>query len=135
LIFAGTGPERARLERSGFEVLGWLPRDALARFYWRASAMVMPSRWQEPFGLAGIEALSMGTSVVAWDSGGIAEWHGERDLVAWGDTLGLAQALRRAVAEGRRQPDDRFGPDEPTRRLVGLYNSMRAAALERAPLG
>jgi glycosyltransferase involved in cell wall biosynthesis len=135
LIFAGTGPERSRLEGSGFEVLGWLPRHALGRFYRRAAAVVMPSRWQEPFGIVGIEALSLGTPVAAWDSGGIAEWHGGGGLAAWGDTKGLAQALRRATLEGRRPPDDRFGPDEPMRRLVALYNSMRARALGGAPLG
>ena len=135
LIFAGTGPERARLEKAGFEVLGWLRRDALARFYRRAAVILMPSRWQEPFGIVGIEALSLGTPVVAWHSGGIAEWHSGGELVAWGDTVGLAQELRRAAADVRPAPDQRFGPDRPMSRLVALYNSMRAAALGRAPLG
>jgi glycosyltransferase involved in cell wall biosynthesis len=73
LVFAGTGPERERLERSGFEVLGWLNREALSRFYKRAAVVLLPSRWQEPFGIVGIEALSLGTPVAAWESGAVAE--------------------------------------------------------------
>ena len=102
LVFAGTGPLRGELERGGFEVLGWLDRARLSALYTRARAVLLPSRWQEPFGIAGLEAQRMGVPVVAWDSGGVAEWHhGER--VAWGDVHGLARALRQAV-EQREEP-------------------------------
>lgn len=96
LVFAGSGPLRADLEREGFEVTGWLDRARLSSLYRRARAVLLPSRWQEPFGIVGVEAQAMGVPVVAWSSGGLAEWHrGER--VAWGDVQGLARALRAAV--------------------------------------
>ena len=33
-----------------------------------------PIRWQEPFGLVGLEALAHGVPVVAFDKGGVREW-------------------------------------------------------------
>ena len=38
-----------------------------------AAAVVVPSRWPEPFGRVALEALMMGTPVVATSSGGLAE--------------------------------------------------------------
>ena len=75
LVAAGTGPLRRQVEAEGVEVLGWIDRRRLSATYRRAAVVVMPSRWQEPFGLVGLEALTLGTPVVAWDSGGVCEWH------------------------------------------------------------
>jgi len=97
LVFAGTGPLRCEVEAAGFEMLGWLDRAGLSRAYRRARAVVLPSRWQEPFGIAGLEALAMGVPVVGYDSGGVGEWHPGDGLVAWGDAAALARALRAAV--------------------------------------
>jgi glycosyltransferase involved in cell wall biosynthesis len=133
LVFAGTGPERGRLEGEGFEVLGWLDRKAMSRFYRRTAAVLLPSRWQEPFGLVGIEALSLGTPVVAWDSGGVAEWCEGPGLVPWGDVEGLATALRWAV-DGPRGRHTRFERQEAMARLRVLYNSMASAARPSAAL-
>jgi glycosyltransferase involved in cell wall biosynthesis len=80
----------------------------------------MPSRWQEPYGIAGIEALSFGVPVVAWESGGVGEWHPGPGLVRWGDVSGLAGALSRAV-ERRLLLLYRFERDEALGRLVRVY--------------
>ena len=78
LVVAGTGPLRAELtaqagrgEGPELEVLGWVDRDRLSGLYRRALALLLPSRWQEPFGIVGLEALSFGVPVVAWESGGV----------------------------------------------------------------
>lgn len=95
LVFAGSGPERGRLEDAGHAVLGWVDRPRLAGLLRGAAALILPSRWQEPYGLVGPEALSVGTPVVAWESGAVSEWHpGGELLVPWGDMDGLAAALR-----------------------------------------
>jgi glycosyltransferase involved in cell wall biosynthesis len=127
LVLAGTGPLRAELEAyareaSGppLQVLGWVERGRLAGLYQRARALVMPSRWQEPYGIAGIEALSFGVPVVAWESGGVGEWHPGPGLVRWGDVSGLAGALSRAV-ERRLLLLPRFERDEALGRLVRVY--------------
>lgn len=102
LVFAGTGSARAELEREGFEVTGWLDRERLAHAYRRCRVLVMPSRWQEPFGIAGLEALELGAQVAAWRSGGVEEWH-PGPLAEWGDVEGLAAILRELWARPRRE--------------------------------
>ena len=126
LVFAGTGPLRAALEREHVEVLGWVPHARLSAVYRRARALLLPSRWQEPFGIAGLEALSMGVPVVAWDSGGVREWLGDPG-VAWGDVGGLARALR-ASAGRRPAPTAGYEPEAMMSRLDAVYATTPAGA-------
>lgn len=51
---------------------GWVKDPG--EYYKKADIVVLPSRWQEPFGLAGVEAFSYGIPVIACDVGGIHEW-------------------------------------------------------------
>ncbi|NOR44124.1 MAG: glycosyltransferase, partial [Candidatus Delongbacteria bacterium] len=44
------------------------------KYYSECSFVIVPSRWQEPFGLIGIEAFSKSKPVVGFDVGGISEW-------------------------------------------------------------
>ncbi len=128
LVFAGTGPLRATLEREGFEVLGWLEHARLLAVMRRAAALLMPSRWQEPFGIVGLEALSRGVPVVAWDSGGIAEWH-PGPLASWGDVPALAELLRQALRSPARSATRAgFTRDDGLRALGHAYRAVRARA-------
>jgi glycosyltransferase involved in cell wall biosynthesis len=124
LVFAGTGPLREELEGiAGVEVLGWVPHSRLASLYARARAVLMPSLWQEPFGIVGLEALAIGAPVVAYDSGGIREWHPGPGLVAWGDVDGLAAALREAVSRSAK-PLPVLEPPRSANELVDLYREL-----------
>ena len=125
LVMAGTGPLRAEIEGSGARVLGWLDPPSLSRVYRRARALLMPSRWQEPFGIAGLEALTMGVPVVAWESGGIFEWNVGAPRVAWGDVDGLASALR-AVCDGQERAAAPVGYDRGRlmQRLLDAYRTV-----------
>ncbi len=120
-VVAGTGPLRQEIEAAGIEVLGWLDRRRLCAAYRRAAVVVIPSRWQEPFGIVGLEALTLGTPVAAWDSGGVREWHpGGELLVSWGEVDGLARAIR--VGPGFRVDSPRgFERDLLIRRMEALY--------------
>jgi glycosyltransferase involved in cell wall biosynthesis len=51
-----------------------LPRSSLREVYADADAFVFPSRWDEPFGLVPIEAMTQRTPVVATRRGGSAEF-------------------------------------------------------------
>jgi glycosyltransferase involved in cell wall biosynthesis len=132
LLIAGTGPLRTELEREAgalgeprIEVLGWVARAELPALYLRARALLFPPRWQEPFGIVGLEALSFGVPVVAWESGGVAEWHPGPGLVRWGDVPGLARALQEAVTRRVGLPP-RFERDEAIGRLLLLYARVAA---------
>ena len=120
-VVAGTGPLRREIEAEGVEVPGWLDRRRLSAAYRRAAVLVMPSRWQEPFGIVGLEALTLGTPVAAWDSGGVREWHpGGELLVPWGDVDGLARALHSRPEHGVDSPRG-FEPEVLVRRLEAVY--------------
>ncbi len=125
LVVAGTGPLRAEAEAAGAEVLGWVDHQRLSALFRRARALLLPSRWQEPFAIVGVEALEFGVPVVAWASGGVVEWHpGTPPLVPWGDVEGLAAALRQAVIQAptSARPGDRDGV---MRRLLEVYERIR----------
>ena len=122
-VVAGTGPLRREIEAEGVDVLGWLDRRRLSAAYRRAAVLVMPSRWQEPFGIVGLEALTLGTPVAAWDSGGVREWHpGGELLVPWGDIDRLAGALRAAPGQAVDSPPG-FEPEDHVRRLEAVYGA------------
>ena len=60
----------------------------------RAACVVVPSFWQEPYGLVAAEAVALGRSVVAFAIGGLPEaCGGKATLVPPGDVDALAKAL------------------------------------------
>jgi glycosyltransferase involved in cell wall biosynthesis len=117
-VFVGTGSERARIEALGFRTTGWLDRATLSETLRRASGVVMAPRWQEPFGIAGLEALALGVPVAAWRSGGIEEWHPAP--VEYGDVDALAAQIRSLVGTTARSPEG-FDPPSLMARLHAVY--------------
>lgn len=84
------------------EFVGWIDHDSLDRFYHDAQMAVVPSRWPEPFGMVGIEAMARGRPVVAFNSGGISDWlsDGLTGLLAEpGNTSDLAEKLQRLLTD------------------------------------
>jgi glycosyltransferase involved in cell wall biosynthesis len=74
-----------------------VPYAELDSYYQRASILAFPSISPESFGLVGLEAMSFGRPVVAFDSGGPREWlrHGETGfLVGRADIGEFARSLR-----------------------------------------
>ena len=60
----------------------------------RAACVVVPSFWQEPYGLVAAEAVAIGRPVVAFAIGGLPEaCQGKATLVPPGDVAALAEAL------------------------------------------
>ncbi|KUK90325.1 MAG: glycosyltransferase [Marinimicrobia bacterium 46_43] len=80
LTIVGTGSDLPHIKnlidkynlRSRITLAGWVKDPE--KYFQKADIVLIPSRWQEPFGLAGVEAFSYGLPVIAFDVGGIHEW-------------------------------------------------------------
>jgi glycosyltransferase involved in cell wall biosynthesis len=109
LVIAGEGPEREPLERRAAELgvaervtfLGAQPRRRIVELFRAADAAILSSSW-ENFPHTVVEALSVGTPVLAMEAGGVGEV--VRDgvnglLVPAGDADALAAAVRRYFAD------------------------------------
>jgi glycogen(starch) synthase len=81
LIIAGDGPERRYLEEKTLNLglsntvrfTGWVPPEEVPGLMNKASIVVVPSRWEEPFCLVALQAAQMARPVVASKTGGIPE--------------------------------------------------------------
>ncbi len=81
---------------------GWVDHATLEGYYARAAVTVVPSRWPEPFGMVGIEAMARGRPVVGFAVGGIPDWleHEVTGLLApEADTRALGRHLSHLLAE------------------------------------
>ena len=81
---------------------GWLGPEELAAEYRGARIAVVPSRWPEPYGLVGIEAMGAGLPVVAFNVGGIPDWLEDGVtglLVPEQDCDAMARAFDRLLAD------------------------------------
>ena len=131
LVVAGDGEERGRLEELARELavadrvrfVGAQPRSAVLGLLRDADVAVLSSAW-ENFPHGAVEALAMGTPVVATSVGGVPEIvHDEQNglLVPSGDASALSAALRRVLqdaelrarlAAGAAPSVERFDLDE-----------------------
>lgn len=65
--------------------------------------LVIPSRWNEPFGLVALEGIASGCTVVASDGGGLPEAVGACGIcVPRGNVASLAQAFRVLLSDGEK---------------------------------
>ncbi len=139
LLLAGDGEERARLEARAngpVRFLGALPRERVLELFAAADAAVLSSAW-ENFPHALVEALAVGTPVIATSVGGVPEivTDGENGLlVPPGDPGALAAAVRRYFADdelrarlrGAAAPSvERFSPE---RVLDALESALERVA-------
>ncbi len=53
---------------------GWVSPIERDRIFAASGVLLVPSLWDEAFGMVGVEAFAQGTPVVAYDVGGISEW-------------------------------------------------------------
>lgn len=57
----------------GASYCGWLRQDELYMKVRGAQALLMPTKWQEPFGYAAVESMCLGVPVVAYSRGALPE--------------------------------------------------------------
>jgi glycosyltransferase involved in cell wall biosynthesis len=101
LVLAGAGPLQDRIEawsssRPSVEWRGMLSRAECAALVVRARAVIVPSQWQETFGLVVVEAMAAGVPSVAPAHGSFPELitdGADGTLFPPGDTIALAGVL------------------------------------------
>jgi len=146
LLVLGDGWDRPRCERRARRLglarkvafLGHRNSDDVAATLAKAHVVAVPSRWPEPFGIVGLEAMAHARPVIAGRVGGIPEWLDDGTtglLVPPGDSGALARALTSILGDAARgermglegwRRVDRFSPEKHLEALVGAYE--RAAA-------
>jgi len=110
LDIVGMGHARSALEKQARRLgltdrivfHGWLTPTEQGRLYRACDIAVVPSRWPEPFGMVGLQAMLWARPVVAFDVGGISDWldHGRTGLcVPEQDVRGLAAAVDRLLSD------------------------------------
>jgi glycosyltransferase involved in cell wall biosynthesis len=108
-----------------------------------SSAVVVPSEYEEAFGLAVVEGMASARPVVVTRSGAMPELVGEAGLVVEKrDPRGLAAALNRLLGDGalatrlgsvaRARAEERFGMERFVLRTLGLYQRVRGIPALRA---
>jgi UDP-glucose:(glucosyl)LPS alpha-1,2-glucosyltransferase len=86
------------------EVTGYLPREEVLGRFKRAAIAVVPSLWDEPFGLVVVEAMTAGCAVVASRRGGIPEIVDDAGvLIESGDVATWSEQLLRIAKDGELQ--------------------------------
>jgi glycogen(starch) synthase len=150
MTIAGDGPAREELEGlaaslgigQAVQFLGWVSPGEVGDLMGAATAVVVPSRWDEPFGLVAVEAGLMERPVVAARVGGLVEVvsEGLNGLTFPREDAGaLAQALSALLSDRERAVElGRGGKRRATaefslRRVADDYESIYQRLRDQAP--
>ena len=124
----------AELDGSDVVFVGEVGGAARKELFARASALLMPIRWVEPFGMVMVEALACGTPVVAFPEGAASEIviDGENGFLV-SDEQQMSEAIERL---GRIEPSncratvaERYGAAAVAERYEGVYRAALEAKL------
>ena len=116
---------RPRAATAAIALEGYRPHAAVLDAMARAAIVVVPSRWEEPFGLVALEAMANGAALVATRRGGLPEVVGDAALlVPHDDAEALADAVRSLVVD----PDRRAALAARGRARAALFDAPAARA-------
>jgi glycosyltransferase involved in cell wall biosynthesis len=139
LVIAGSGPLDGEVAawaagKSSVDVRGMLSRDDCAALVAGARAAIVPSEWEEAFGLVAIEAMALQVAPIAPAHGSFPELIRDGHdgvLFTAGDPNALAAVLRKIETDPGRFSDlgrnarlsyeQRFDPDANIAQLVATY--------------
>lgn len=129
---------RGGAEGASVRMLGYRDHPDVLLAMSRAAIVVVPSRWDEPFGLVALEAMASGAALVCSPRGGLPEVGG--DVAIYADpenpaefaaairALATDAAARAARAEAGRQRAKLFDVPVITARLADLRRDIMAQA-------
>ncbi len=144
LVIAGAGPLDRQVAswasaRPSVRLVGQLDKVSCARLVASAHAVVVPSAWQETFGLVVVEAMASGVPTIAAGHGSLAELIADHEngvLFPPGDAAALGRVIGDLAAHPRRYEGYgkaaeqtyrlRFDPDRNLAQLLEIYEFARA---------
>ncbi len=128
---------RPRAAAAGVAMLGYRRHGEVLAAMARAAIVVVPSRWDEPFGLTALEAMACGAALVASARGGLPEVFGDTalvidpenpaDIAAAVTALATNPARRAALAAAGRNRAAQFDVAIAAARLDALRSDVLAA--------
>ena len=142
---AGTGKDLDRLKLLANELgiskqvtfLGFVPNHNLHQYRDEAHLIIVPSIFQEPFGIVGIEAMAHARAVVAHNVGGISQWLRDNEngyLIESKNIQMLADKIKKLLdnselmnqmgAAGRRRAEQEFSAQGHIAALLQELNSV-----------
>jgi glycosyltransferase involved in cell wall biosynthesis len=133
LTIIGTGPEKDKLEKLVLEqqldkqitFTGALVGESLVQQLNQHQTLVVPSRWNEPFGVVALEGIACGCSVIGSAGGGLKEAIGLCGITFTnGDVMELVAALKQAYLN----PSINWTDKEITQNHLMLHHPDRVAA-------
>lgn len=136
LTIVGDGPESAALkQQAGIEGVldqihfaGSRQGEELVKLLNQHRIMIVPSVWEEPFGIVALEGLACGCHVVVANSGGLPEAVGQCGLVfERGNSNDLAVKLRYLLTHPERSEMERVNAHLNSFTLEKTYNRLMLA--------
>jgi glycosyltransferase involved in cell wall biosynthesis len=114
--------------------LGKQPYDEMPNIYQMSEIVVVPSIWEEAFGLVALEALAAGKPVIATRTGGMGEFLTDRNSIRArpGDEPGLAQAMLRLLSDDAlyqrlarqaRQDAQKYSWETAVKQILAVYET------------
>lgn len=116
---------RAQAAAAGIAMLGYRDHPLVLEAMTRAAIAVVPSRWNEPFGLTALEAIACGAPLIVSPRGGLPEVAGEAAVYANPDDPGDMAAAMVALA---RDPARRAALSAAGRTRAEAFDTPVAAA-------
>ncbi|MFL5287225.1 MAG: glycosyltransferase family 4 protein [Rhodopila sp.] len=125
---------RGAAEAAGVRMLGYCDHPDVLAAMTRATIVVVPSRWPEPFGLVALEAMAAGAALICAPRGGLPEVAGDAAIYVDPDrpaeiaaairALATDEARCAALAEAGRQRAKQFDAPVIASRLADLRREV-----------
>jgi glycosyltransferase involved in cell wall biosynthesis len=144
LVIAGTGPLGPEVadwasSRTSVRLVGQLDKDQCSDLMSRARAVLLPSAWEETFGLVVVEAMALGVPPIATAHGSFVELITpgvDGVLFPPGDPAAMGRAIADVAAQperyeaygaqARQTYERRFDPDRSLEQLLDIYRYATA---------
>ena len=126
---------KAQAMEAGVGMTGYRDHPLVLEAMTRAAIVIVPSRWNEPFGLTALEALACGAPLIVSPRGGLPEVAGDAAVYANPDAPAeIAAAIIALAADQARREALSAAGQERARRFDTPVAAARLAALRHAAL-